>query len=214
MAKREIAPEERRVVSKKKKIVILVLFFVGLLALIWYKLPYEKTYTAELMIRDEGERPMYGSLVDVEIRVKVQRYFFYDTVHTGTVIVEGKVFAIEHKELKKRNAWVINFDMTDYTGSVRVNQFMETEKAKPILDGIKVGMRVSILGKMSFDRYDNEMVMQPNAIMNHWPLQQQINHVTGSVQNHGCNITAVPTADHKQCRHARFQQKLPQERKT
>ena len=39
------------------------------------------------MIRDEGERPMYGSLVDVEIRVKVQRYFFYDTVHTGTVTV-------------------------------------------------------------------------------------------------------------------------------
>lgn len=89
MAKREIAPEERRVVSRKKKIVILALFFVGLLVLIWYKLPYEKTYTAELMIRDEGERPMYGNLVDVEVRVKVQRYFFYDTVHTGTVIVEG-----------------------------------------------------------------------------------------------------------------------------
>ena len=89
MAKREIAPEERRVVSRKKKIVILALFFVGLLALIWYKIPYEKTYTAELMIREEGERPMYGNLIDVEVRVKVQRYFFYDTVHTGTVIVEG-----------------------------------------------------------------------------------------------------------------------------
>ena len=89
MKKREIAPEERRVVSKKKKTVILVLFLAGLLLLIWYKLPFEKTYTAELMIRDEGERPLYGSLVDVEVHVKVQRYFFYDTVHTGTVIVNG-----------------------------------------------------------------------------------------------------------------------------
>lgn len=89
MKKREIAPEDRRVVSKKKKTVILILFTVGLLVLIWYRIPFEKTYTAELMLRDEGERSMYGSLVDVEIRVKVQRYFLYDTVHTGTVIVNG-----------------------------------------------------------------------------------------------------------------------------
>ena len=39
----------------------------------------------------------------------------------GSVIVEGKVFAMEHKELKKRNAWVISFDMTDNYGSVRIN---------------------------------------------------------------------------------------------
>ncbi len=89
MKKREIAPENRRVVTKKKKTVILILFAVGLLALIWYRIPYEKTYTAELMLRDAGERSMYGDLIDVEIQVKVQRYFFYDTVHTGTVFVEG-----------------------------------------------------------------------------------------------------------------------------
>ncbi len=80
------------------------------------------------------------------------------------VCVEGKVFAVQHRELKKRNAWVICFDVTDYTGSVRINQFMEPDKAKPILDGIKVGMWARIQGKMTFDRYDNEMVMQPNAI--------------------------------------------------
>ncbi len=89
MKKHEIAPEDRRVVSKKKKTVILVLFLVGLLVLIWYKIPYEKTYTAELPLRDAGERPMYGEFVDVEVRVKVQRHFLYDTVHTGTVIVNG-----------------------------------------------------------------------------------------------------------------------------
>ena len=48
--------------------------------------------------------------------------------------VEGDVFAVEHRELKKRGAWVICFDMTDYTSSVRVNQFMEASKAKPIID--------------------------------------------------------------------------------
>jgi len=81
------------------------------------------------------------------------------------VCVEGEVFAVNHKELKRRNAWVVSFDITDHTGSVRINQFMETEKAKPILDGVKVGMNLSIMGKMTFDRFENEMVLQPNAIV-------------------------------------------------
>ena len=81
------------------------------------------------------------------------------------VVVAGKVFAVNHKELKKRNAWVVSFDVTDYTSSVRINQFMENDKAKPILSGISPGMWVKIQGKMTFDRYDNEMVMQPNAIV-------------------------------------------------
>ena len=80
------------------------------------------------------------------------------------VIVEGKVFAVQHKELKKRGAWVICFDMTDYTSSVRVNQFMEAAKARPIIDNVQPGMWLRVQGKMSFDRYDNEMVLQPNAM--------------------------------------------------
>ena len=82
------------------------------------------------------------------------------------VIVEGEVFSVNHKELKKRNAWVVSFDMTDQTNSVRINQFMEADKAKPILERIaKPGAWLRVQGKMTFDRYDNEMVMQPNSIM-------------------------------------------------
>ena len=82
------------------------------------------------------------------------------------VIVEGRVIAVNHRELKKRNAWVICFDMTDNTNSVRINQFMEADKAKPILERIqKPGGWLRVQGKMTFDRYDNEMVMQPLSIM-------------------------------------------------
>ena len=41
---------------------------------------------------------------------------------------------------------------------------MEADKAKPILENVQAGMWVRIQGKMTFDRYDNEMVMQPNSI--------------------------------------------------
>ena len=89
------------------------------------------------------------------------------------VIVEGEVIAVNHKELKKRNAWVVNFDVTDYGGSVRVNQFMEADKAKPILEKVygpnakkkKPGMWVKIQGRVNFSKYDNEMVLEPYAIL-------------------------------------------------
>jgi DNA polymerase-3 subunit alpha (Gram-positive type) len=83
----------------------------------------------------------------------------------GSVIVEGRVFSVEHKELKKRNAWVINFDMTDNYGSVRINRFMENSEAKPILDAIKVGSVIRVQGRLLINQFDNEMVLKPNAIM-------------------------------------------------
>ena len=83
---------------------------------------------------------------------------------SGKVVVEGEVFAVNHKELTKSNAWVISFDVTDYTGSVRVNQYMENAKAKPILDGISKGMWVRVAGKISFSRFENDIVLQPYAI--------------------------------------------------
>ncbi|MEA4965272.1 MAG: PolC-type DNA polymerase III [Oscillospiraceae bacterium] len=82
------------------------------------------------------------------------------------VIVEGEVFAVEHRELRKRNAWVICFDMTDYTGSVRINQFLEADKARPILSAIgKPGQWLKLQGKMSFNKYENDMVLEPSAIL-------------------------------------------------
>ena len=83
----------------------------------------------------------------------------------GSVIVEGKVFSVEHKELKKRNAWVVNFSMTDNTGSVCINRFMENSEAKPILDNIRVGSVIRVQGVLMVNKFDNEMVLRPNAIM-------------------------------------------------
>lgn len=86
-------------------------------------------------------------------------------LNMGTIIVEGKVFAVDHKELKKRNAWVVNFDMTDNAGSIRVNRFMEAGEAKAILDNVKVGSVLRVQGKLMINQFDNEMILKPFAIM-------------------------------------------------
>ena len=83
----------------------------------------------------------------------------------GTVIVEGKVFNIDHKELKKRNAWVVKFDMTDNTNSVRISRFLEAGEAKPILDNVKLGAILRVQGKPIEDRFENELVLKPYAMM-------------------------------------------------
>ena len=83
----------------------------------------------------------------------------------GSVVVEGRVFAIDHKELTKRNAWIVCFDMTDHTGSVRVKRFMEQNEAKPIVEGIAIGNVVKVQGVMTVDKFDNEMVLNPYAIV-------------------------------------------------
>ena len=83
----------------------------------------------------------------------------------GSVVIEGRVFNVEHKELKKRNAWVINFDMTDNTSSIRVSRFLENKDAKPILENIEVGSVVQVQGKLQVDNYTNETVLKPFAIM-------------------------------------------------
>jgi len=86
-------------------------------------------------------------------------------LNMGSVIVEGRVFSVEHKELKKRNAWVVNFDMTDNRGSVRINRFMESGEAKPILENVKVGSILRVQGKLTVNNFDNELVLKPYSVM-------------------------------------------------
>ena len=83
----------------------------------------------------------------------------------GKVVIEGRVFAVNHKELKKSNAWVVSFDMTDYTGSVRVNRYMDAGLAGQLVEKIaKPGMWLRVFGKVSYSRFENDVVLEPIAI--------------------------------------------------
>ena len=88
------------------------------------------------------------------------------TMDSGRVVVEGEIFAMEHRELTKTKAWVINFDLTDYKGSVRVNRYMDIKRDKPqvLLDGLSKGMWVKSFGKVSFNRFENDIVLEPYSI--------------------------------------------------
>ena len=82
----------------------------------------------------------------------------------GNVLVEGDVFNIEHRELPKRKAWVVCFDITDYTGSIRVNQFMEGDIAKPIIKAVKTGQRLQVQGRLTLSRFESDLILEPYGI--------------------------------------------------
>lgn len=82
----------------------------------------------------------------------------------GTVLVEGDVFAIDHKELRNRTDKIIRFDVTDYTSSIRISQFMKEEEYRPIIKNLKEGQHLLIQGRLTLDRFDNDMVLQPTGI--------------------------------------------------
>ncbi len=69
------------------------------------------------------------------------------TLDLGKATVCGEVFDVQSKEIAKRNAWVMSFDMTDYTSSIHVSKFMTDERAGEIVAQIKKGMFLTVSGK-------------------------------------------------------------------
>jgi DNA polymerase-3 subunit alpha (Gram-positive type) len=81
-----------------------------------------------------------------------------------TVIVSGKVFAAESRAIARLGASVLQFDMTDGTGSVRVSKFIPKEEDQSIIGKIAPGMYLTVSGAMKFNNYSKEVELEPRHI--------------------------------------------------
>ncbi|MCD7927442.1 MAG: PHP domain-containing protein, partial [Oscillospiraceae bacterium] len=88
----------------------------------------------------------------------------------GAVLIEGQVTAVNHREMKKRQAWVVCFDVTDFESSIRISRFMLGATGKPIVDRVKPGMRLRVQGNPSFNQFEGEVVLEPTGVMELPPL--------------------------------------------
>ena len=82
----------------------------------------------------------------------------------GVVCVTGRIFADNTRDLKKRNACVVSFDITDNTNSVTVSKFLENKEAEPLRKALKKGTFVTVEGKLSLSRFTGDMELTPYAI--------------------------------------------------
>ncbi len=81
------------------------------------------------------------------------------------VAVTGRIFFTNHREIKKRGGWVLSFDMTDETDSVRVSRFLPGEEGQPLAKKLKTGLYVTVQGDYRFDPYENDMTLTPTSIV-------------------------------------------------
>ncbi|MGN1014089.1 MAG: PolC-type DNA polymerase III [Butyricicoccus sp.] len=121
--------------------------------------PARKSFSAK-----KDENLLFGRLYDEPV-VSIK-----DAIHSvDSATIRGEVFFIDHKEITSKNTgkqWVkIGFDVTDLTSSIRISKFVAAEHAGELIDLIKMGMYLTIQGKVSYDNFMKETVMEPTGIL-------------------------------------------------
>lgn len=84
---------------------------------------------------------------------------------SGNVVVRGEVFSVDHREIAKTKAWVLSFEMTDFTGSIKVSRYFKPDEDKGSLKDIKKGMYLTVSGSVAYNRYEDDIVLEPKNIV-------------------------------------------------
>jgi DNA polymerase-3 subunit alpha (Gram-positive type) len=87
------------------------------------------------------------------------------TIDLGKTTVKGEVCAVRSRAIEKSKSWLIDFDITDYTGTINVSRYTRDEKASKIVDAVKEGMFLLVSGTLGFSKYDNELKLDPANIV-------------------------------------------------
>ena len=113
----------------------------------------------------ERKRAADGEKVIMGRRVKTKPMPMSEvTLESGAVTVQGEVFSVASRELPKNKAWVLSFDITDNTGSLRVSRYMREENAGDVCRAVKEGMYLTVSGTMHLNSFDGE-VLEPRSIV-------------------------------------------------
>ena len=87
------------------------------------------------------------------------------TMESGNVTVQGKVFGTDSREITKTNAVVLSFCLTDGTGSIHVSKYIrDGSEEKAVVGQVKDGMYLRIYGNVGYNRYDEDIAMEPRNI--------------------------------------------------
>lgn len=107
---------------------------------------------------------IFGKLIQDPIISVNEAIAAYDMV-----TIQGEVFFTDNKDIHSKKTGKdyvkIAFDMTDRTNSVRVSKFLAADKAGDTASKIKKGLYCTVQGKMVYDTFAKEMVLEPTGIV-------------------------------------------------
>ena len=107
---------------------------------------------------------IFGKLIQDPIVSVNEAIAAYDMV-----TIQGEVFFTDSKDIHSKKTGKdyvkIAFDITDRTNSVRVSKFLAADKAGDTASKIKKGLYCTVQGKMVYDTFAKEMVLEPTGIV-------------------------------------------------
>ncbi|NLA76490.1 MAG: PHP domain-containing protein, partial [Clostridiales bacterium] len=86
------------------------------------------------------------------------------TPEDGSAVIWGDVFGFNLKDTRDGRKQIVEFNLTDYTGSYSVKMFDEKQKLAFITDKIHDGMTIIMRGSIGYDDFRRDYVMNPRAI--------------------------------------------------
>ncbi len=102
--------------------------------------------------------PVYGRVTKGKM-IPI-RDIAYDT---GRATVWGDIFASETKVTRSGDKNIINYDITDYTGSITVKVFDSIQNCK-VLESLKKGSAIIVSGDVEFDKFAGDTVINARSI--------------------------------------------------
>ena len=87
------------------------------------------------------------------------------SLESGNVVVRGEIFSVESRDITKNKGWRLNFEMTDYTSSVKVSKFFRAGEDRGSLAELQKGMYVTVSGNILYDRYDEDIALDPKNVV-------------------------------------------------
>ena len=87
------------------------------------------------------------------------------TLDDGRVTVVGEVCLVLSEEKAKSGAWALDFDLTDYNGTINIYKFMLEKGADKIVNKIKTGMWLKISGNLFIRRKTGDIALDPTNII-------------------------------------------------
>ncbi len=87
------------------------------------------------------------------------------SIEDGYVVVWGRIFQLEQKATRDGTRQIINFAITDLTGSYRVKIFDITENVKACVSNLATGAVVVVRGHVEQDNFLHENVIMARSVM-------------------------------------------------
>ena len=77
----------------------------------------------------------------------------------GVVAVRGKIIAVDLRETRKGDLYIVSFDVTDFTDTISCKCFIPSNKIDEFSSRVKTGVFVKVKGEALIDKFSHELTI-------------------------------------------------------